>query len=239
MKDKSVLRSGILLLPVISAAIVFTLVSGFLVAAVKYYVPFMYLASTFLAIGLGLLTMLTADSSMAQVLGFQVPAGVGLGLALQQTVLAAQTVLEKQDIPIGLSIIVLSQTLGGTVSLAACRAIFAGALSTNVAKAVPSLDGTDVVNSGVTNLRASVPLSELPQFLKAYNDAIHVTWYLPLALACASVLGAIGMEWRKVAGPAAAGEEELQEIGQAKIAGSDPAGSVRDVAQGEADTAPE
>ena len=211
IKAKSVLTSGVLLLPVISAAIVFTLTSGFLIALVKYIPPFMYTASVFLAVGLGLLSTLSATSPIRDALGYQVPVGIGLGLALQQTVVAAQTVLAPQNIPIGLSLIVLSQTLGGVVSLSVSKAIFSGVLSSSVAKQIPTADRSLVLDTGATNFRGVVPAEFLDRFLKLYNDAIVKTWYFCLALACVSVLGAAGMEWVRVAPPTPTASETAGE----------------------------
>ena len=100
----------------------------------------MLLATVFLSLGMGLLTTLHYDSSISFVLGYQVPAGIGLGIALQQTVLAAQTVLPLIDVSVGVSLIVLAQTLGGTISLSVADTIFTTSLTSSIAKFVPQLD---------------------------------------------------------------------------------------------------
>lgn len=135
---------------------------------------------------------------MALILGYQVPAGAGLGLALQQTVLAAQTVLPMDEIPIGVSLIVLAQTLGGTISLSAADTIFTTSLSSGIAEAVPQLDQSTALNSGATTLRNLIPPEYLDTVLAVYNGAAVKTWYLSLALACASVFGVAGMEWKRI-----------------------------------------
>lgn len=160
--------------------------------------PFMLLATVTLALGMGLLTILHFDSPMRYVLGYQVPGGVGLGLALQQTVLAAQTILPISDVPIGVSLIVLAQTLGGTVSLSAADTIFTTSLISGIRRSVPQIDQFTILNSGATSLRGSIPAEYLDAVLFHYNKAVVNTWYLSLALACASIIGVAGMEWKRI-----------------------------------------
>ena len=158
----------------------------------------MLLASITLALGVGLLTRLHFDTPMQYVLGYQVPGGIGLGLALQQTVLAAQTILPIPDVPIGVSLIVLAQTLGGTVSLSIAETIFSTSLVSSIARSVPQVDQSTVLNSGATTLQKSIPAEYLDAVLFHYNRAIVETWYLSLAFACASIIGVLGMEWKRI-----------------------------------------
>lgn len=158
----------------------------------------MYLASIFLIAHIGLLISLRPTTPVSNLLGYQVPGGIGLGLALQQGFLAAQTVLPRNLVPIGLSLMVLSQTLGGSVSLTACQAILTDKLRTNLAGKIPGLGPDAIASSGATNLRGSIPEKSLDKFLRLYNNAMKHMWYLPLVLACLSIFAAVGMEWKRV-----------------------------------------
>ena len=198
MKSLSTIASAVRLLPIIISAIVSTIASGILAPIVGYYVPFMLIATVFLALGMGLLTALHFDSPMRLILGYQVPGGIGLGLALQQTVLAAQTILPISDVPIGVSLIVLAQTLGGTVSLAAADTIFTTSLTSSIARSVPQVDQSTVLKSGATSLQKSIPAEYLDAVLFQYNRAVVKTWYLSLAFACTSIIGVAGMEWKRI-----------------------------------------
>ena len=160
--------------------------------------PFMFLATLFLALGMGLLTTLRYSSRMALILGYQVPAGVGLGLALQQTVLAAQTILPIDDIPIGVSLMVLAQTLGGTIGLSAADTIFTSSLTSSIAKSMPQFDQGKALDTGATSLQKLIPPEYLKTVLTLYNRAVVKTWYLSLALSCASIIGVAGMEWKSM-----------------------------------------
>ena len=180
----------------------------------------MLLATVTLALGMGLLTLLHFDSPMRYVLGYQVPGGIGLGLALQQTVLAAQTILPISDVPIGVSLIVLAQTLGGTVSLSAAKTVFATSLTSGIARSVPQVDQSTVLNSGATSLKKLIPAEYLDSVLFHYNRAVVETWYLSLALACASIIGVAGMEWKRIT-PAQSAETESDVSGEVNLQDSE------------------
>lgn len=165
---------------------------------VGYVVPFMIFATVMLSVGMGLLTTLAYDSPMRYILGYQVPAGIGIGIALQQTVLATQIVLPMADIPTGVSLIVLAQTLGGTISLSGADTIFTSLLTSGISSAIPQISGDLIMNSGATNLRELVPAQYISKVLEVYNDAVMKALYLSVALGSFSIIGCLGMEWKHV-----------------------------------------
>lgn len=80
------------------------LANGQLVSLVGYYTPSFIFGVSVAAVGAGLLTTLGVHASTGQWIGFQVVYGFGLGFASQAPNMAAQTVLQKQDIAIGASL---------------------------------------------------------------------------------------------------------------------------------------
>jgi hypothetical protein len=150
---------------------------------------------------MAILTTLKYDSPIRLILGYQVPAGVGIGVALQQTVLAAQTILCMEDVPIGVSLMVLAQTLGGTIALSAANTIFTASLTSGISSSIPHLDQSKVLNTGAIDLRHSVPPEYVNILLGLYSKAVTHTLYLSLALACFSIVGTAGMKWVHVNPP--------------------------------------
>ncbi|KAL4880711.1 major facilitator superfamily domain-containing protein [Aspergillus karnatakaensis] len=198
IKDLSVISSGVHLLPIIGGAVVFTTLCGILTPVIGHYVPFMILATTLLSVGMGLLSTLEYTTPVRDVLGYQVPAGVGLGCALQQTLLAAQTILPMNDIPMGISLIALSQTLGGTIALSAADTIYTGTLASSISKRFPEIAREAVLNVGNREIRNLVPEEFLGTIMDLANEAIVKTWYLSIGLAAVSAVGVAGMEWKRV-----------------------------------------
>ncbi|KAM3067687.1 hypothetical protein ACMFMG_011428 [Clarireedia jacksonii] len=201
VRNFSVIKAAVNLLPIIISAIVFNIISGVLVPVIGYYVPSMIFATISMSVGMGILTTLKYDSPIRLILGYQVPAGVGIGVALQQTVLAAQTILDIDDVSIGVSLMVLAQTLGGTIALSAANTIFTVSLTSSVSSSIPQLDQSKVLNTGAIDLRNSVPSEYVNILLALYSKAVTHALYLSLALATFSVIGITGMEWVHVSPP--------------------------------------
>lgn len=80
------------------------ILNGQLVSVIGYYTPSLIIGVCLTAIGAGLLTTFGVDSSQGKWIGYQILYGLGLGLASQAPNMAAQTVLAKQDVAIGASL---------------------------------------------------------------------------------------------------------------------------------------
>lgn len=111
----SATQSGIRNLPLILGVTVFSILGGVGVTIIGYYTPFMIVGAAVSAIGVGLLTTFKVDTGSAMWIGYQVICGSGLGLVMQQPMIAAQTVLKLDDVPTGTSVIIFFQTLGGAL----------------------------------------------------------------------------------------------------------------------------
>lgn len=107
----------------VAGFVVFSLVAGFGVSYSGYYLLFIYLGSCALIAGSALLTTIHPTSQLASLIGFKILIGVGGGSGIQQAYLVAQAVLAPQDVAIGLAVIVLSQTLGGTILLSIATSV--------------------------------------------------------------------------------------------------------------------
>ncbi|KAK5711512.1 hypothetical protein LTR17_018340 [Elasticomyces elasticus] len=196
IKGASPVKSGIMNLPVILSLVISSLLAGGLVAKLGYYTPFAIASACFTAIGAGLLS--TFDLPLTTVTGLATKwiatiavFGLGVGLGLQQTLVAVQTVLPPADIPIGTAIIT-SQTFGGALSISVAQNVFTNHLIRNtIAAAVPGLNVTDVLRTGATELKNTIPAQYLGIVQVAYNGAIVAAFYVAVALAALSVVGAL------------------------------------------------
>lgn len=104
IQGKSAVESGIDLLPMVLVIAAMSIANGQLVSLVGYYTPSFIIGACANAIGAGLLTTLGIRSSEGKWIGYQILYGFGLGLASQAPNMAAQTVLPKQDVAIGASL---------------------------------------------------------------------------------------------------------------------------------------
>lgn len=198
----SAIKSGIINLPVVLSLVIGSIAAGVCVTRLGYYVPFMYVGTVVMSIGAGLLTTFVPHIGPAKRIVYQILYGLGLGLAMQQPAVAAQTVMKRKDIPTAVSLMMLAQTLGGAIFLAIGQTVFTNGLVHNLEGAISGHNSADIieliVNTGATSLRSVVDSEYLPPVLEAYNKALVSTFIVGLATSCASILGAVGMEWKSV-----------------------------------------
>ena len=101
----SAVESGIRNLPMILGVVVMSIVSGVGITTLGYFTPFIILSSILMSIGAGLLSTFRVNTGSGEWIGYQIIAGCGVGLGIQTPIIAIQTVLPLQDVPVGTSIV--------------------------------------------------------------------------------------------------------------------------------------
>ncbi|GAB0134730.1 hypothetical protein EsDP_00003088 [Epichloe bromicola] len=201
VQGTSAIQSGIKNLPMILSLVVFSIVSGGLVTTLGYYAPFMILSTVLMSVGAGLLSTFTVDTGPAHWIGYQIVFGIGVGLGMQQTMVAVQASLDGSDVAIGTAIIIFSQTLGGALFICVAQNVFQNKLVSNIADAnIAGLDPLSVVTVGATEVRRLIAKEHLPAVLAAYNGAVTNTFYVSAAMAALSIIGAALVPWNSVKG---------------------------------------
>ena len=104
------MKSGIMNLPMILSVVVFSLIGGVLVTTFGQYAPYMIASSVFMSVGAGLLSTFKVNTGPGEWIGYQILLGLGVGIGMQQALVAPQVVLPRKDTAIGVSIIMFMQT---------------------------------------------------------------------------------------------------------------------------------
>ncbi|KAJ5349579.1 hypothetical protein N7541_007306 [Penicillium brevicompactum] len=198
VKEDTASQSGINNLPMVVSMIVFSALGGVLVNFVGYYTPLMFAGSAFLTIGSGMCTTFTVESGALQWIGYQVILGLGAGVGFQQCINALQTVLPVHDIPIGIAIITFAQSLSGAMFISIAQNVFENRLVASITKFAPKASPKALIEAGVSHLAQQVPKDVLPSVLHAYNIAITQTFYVSVAAALLSFIGAGLVEWKSM-----------------------------------------
>jgi hypothetical protein len=128
--------------------------------------------------------------------------GWGAGMGLQMPLTAVQTVLKGSDIAIGTSVVVLAQTLSGTVFLAVGQNLFQNNLVNALIADAAGVDPAAVLANGVSDLSAFITKmygsDAVTGVLRAYNAALRQSFIVCIALSCFMIVGASFMEWKSV-----------------------------------------
>ena len=168
----------------------------------------MLASSAIISAGAGLYTTWRVDTGPAARIGYQALFGFGLGLGFQAPIIAAQTVMSIDDIPIATSAILFAQTLGGAIFVSVGESVFENRLASGLVARVPSVNPVAVISTGATGFRRVVDSEDLPAVLVSYNGALTKTFVVCVVMACLSMIGAAGMEWRSVKGEMEVGKGE-------------------------------
>jgi MFS family permease len=191
-------KSGYMMLPIIIAGTIGALIHGFGTSILGYYAPFMLFASIIMPIAAGLITTFKINTSFAQLIIYTGFSGLAYGIGFSGPQNAVQTVLPAEDVPLGISIMLFAQSFGPSVAVAVAQVLFVNQLSVNLNGLVPGLGGTNIENIGLTQIVASVPPAKSRDVLVAIDESLIQTWYLVVALGCATMVGSLLIEWRSV-----------------------------------------
>lgn len=99
-----------------------------------------------------------------------------------------------------MSIVILCQNLGSSVSLIVANAIFSNSLRAQLHQRVGEIGHSpdDIVAAGVRSIRDLVSGSHLHAVLAAYSKSINHVMYLGIATSCAILIFAPGLGWKDI-----------------------------------------
>ena len=129
--------SGLLLTPLMAGMLVMSIVSGRLVTRTGRYRVFPIIGTAVMVAGMVLLTFLGAHTSYVQLSVDLVLLGAGMGLVMQNTVLATQNAVEVRDMGTATSALTFFRSLGGVFGTAFFGAIFVNRLNAWLPRLLP------------------------------------------------------------------------------------------------------
>ncbi|KAF7303924.1 MFS general substrate transporter [Mycena indigotica] len=137
----SAIRSGVNLLPFSLGTVITIILTAQITSKIGYYWPWLVVAPVFLALGSGFLFTVSRATSSGTIIGFQILVGIGIGLAMQNTLVAIQAEFNSKPALLGqaTSTGTFAQFLGGTIGLGVAEPVFSSRLTATLAKYSPSL----------------------------------------------------------------------------------------------------
>jgi Fungal trichothecene efflux pump (TRI12) len=208
IKGDSAIGSGVNLIPYLASNFFFVLLTGVVAMKTGYVNPPALLGPIPATIGSGLLTTLSRDISTAKWAGYQVLAAAGIGMSIQQGIVAVQAVLPEATVPIGTALVVFAQSLSGAIFISAGNNLLRSDLTNGLMAArLPGVDVAAVLAAGTTELRRLVPVEQLIPVLEIYNSALMKVMILAVPLAGLGLVSAVPMEWVSLRGKTVVGGE--------------------------------
>jgi hypothetical protein len=249
VKGSTATHAGIQLLPLLIATVFSSIATGGLITAIGYYVPVQIVCMILFSIGAGLLTTFDLHTPTAKWFGYQVIAGLGIGVGFQASVLIVQTVLPLADVPVATACVSFFQSLGGALFIAVAQSLFQHGLTDNIARGAPELDPQLFLRSGATQIRSILAElhaeDRLDVVLQGYVDGLTHTFWITTACAIAALFVCFGLQWKNIkdgdsqgSGKTKVGDEESgsgkeeiiaeEKVGSGMIGPAVGAGNVRE-----------
>jgi hypothetical protein len=133
-------------------------------------------------------------------IGYQVLAGIGLGITFQTPIMVGQALAEADDVATVTAILMFVQTLGGALLVSAAQAAFVNTLISELVKNAPGIDPMRVIVAGATGLRDAFTEEQLPDLLVSYMAALRVTYAMAIATSGCALLIALFAPWKSIKG---------------------------------------
>jgi len=199
IKGRTALVSGVDMIPYMMANAIFSVIAGIIVSKTGYFTPPAIVGMAIGTVGCGLLTTLHVDASTGKWIAYQIVASIGLGMAVQQTYTAVQTVLPNQDIPIGTAAVVSMQSLGGAIFVSVGNTILQNELYSSARNGqLPGINVQLIIEAGASGLRAIVPPDALQPLLVAYNHALQKVFTAAIPLAGLAFISSLCLQWKNI-----------------------------------------
>lgn len=201
----SAVQAGIKILPLLLSTVVCSVFTGATVPRIGYYnfiiIPCMVLFS----VGAGMITTFDVHTPLREWFGYQVLAGLGIGVGFQVGPLVVQTVLEQDWIPVGTAGVQFFQSLGGAIFIAVAQTVFQNGFISQIQEDNIGINPRIFLNSGASEvrsiLRAMRREDALDAVLRAYMKGLRNTYYISVAMAICAFFAAITLEWKSVKDP--------------------------------------
>jgi EmrB/QacA subfamily drug resistance transporter len=200
--------SGYNLLPLVGGLIVSATMSGQIVARTGKYKILMFVSLVMLAVGLALMTNLTAETPRPVLWFWMVIAGLGIGPSFAVFTLVVQNSVNAARIGVATASLTFFQQIGGTIGLTLAGSLLATRLVTEIPKQLVAAGvpqqvvdgfagggGVDLTGTGDLGQRilASVPAAQQPQIAPLIPAIVHAIYEaFSVAIAATFWVGVVG-----------------------------------------------
>ncbi|MEU6198573.1 MDR family MFS transporter [Streptomyces sp. NPDC047061] len=173
-RGDSATKAGLMTIPMIAGLFLASTVSGRLITRTGRWKAWLISGGILLTSGLALLARLHYDTPYGQVATAMALTGLGLGMSMQNLVLAAQNQADATDLGATSSLVAFTRSLGGTVGVSALGALLSNRVTHYVSDGLARIGAP----KAASDTQGSVPdLSTLREPLRtivksAYGDGI-------------------------------------------------------------------
>jgi EmrB/QacA subfamily drug resistance transporter len=203
--------AGLLTIPMVAGLLLSSTVSGILITRTGRWKRFLVTGSVLVVIGFGLLAMVDHETNMVLLCSFLFVLGVGIGMTMQNLVLAVQNTVAATDLGAASSAVAFFRSLGGTIGVSVLGAVLSSRVGTLISAGLAGTPGgAAAAGSGDVGLAdfadAPAPIQALIRI--SYGDATGRIFAVSAVVAVIAVVAVVLI--REVALSRQSGEERLR-----------------------------
>jgi EmrB/QacA subfamily drug resistance transporter len=204
--------AGLLTIPMIAGLLLSSTVSGILITRTGRWKSFLVAGSVLVVIGFGLLSLIDHETDMVVLGVFLFILGTGIGMTMQNLVLAVQNTVAAKDLGAASSAVAFFRSLGGTIGVSVLGAVLTARVGSLITAGVAVTPGAAAA-SGSHNLGLA-DLADAPPAIQAlirisYGDATGRIFLVSAGVAVVAVAAILFI--REIALSTRSGEQRLHE----------------------------
>jgi EmrB/QacA subfamily drug resistance transporter len=182
--------AGLLTMPLMVGLLLSSVLSGRMITATGRYKRYIVAGTLMLVFGFALLGTIDHTTSLWLIGSYMALVGIGVGMSMQNLVLAVQNTVDGSDIGAASATVAFFRSLGGAIGVSVLGAVLASHVSTLVASGLNSL-GIAVPAGGSTSLDlTSLPAPVAEVVRAAYGDGTARIFLIAAVIAVISVIAA-------------------------------------------------
>ncbi|KAJ2349072.1 hypothetical protein GGF43_004466 [Coemansia sp. RSA 2618] len=170
--------AGLYMLPFVGGIMFTSIGSGFIVMRYGRYRPLMWGGSALCTIGLGLLSLLHRESSLAVRICFLLIAGLGVGSFIQLSLIAGQAAVEPHDMAATTAVLTFFRSVGSVFGMAIMQTILSSSLKSRLHDIADKHSGQGWITTASMDNPSIIYDEHVPADLRndiidAYDHALH------------------------------------------------------------------
>lgn len=184
-------EAGLLTIPMMAGVLGSSIVAGRLITRTGRIKPYIVIGSILLVIGFGLLGTIDHETSLVLVGVGMFIVGTGVGMTMQNLVLAVQNTVALKDIGAASSSVAFFRSLGGAIGVSVLGAVLARRVTDQITRDLAAA-GIPTSGSGDSNLNITALPDGVQHIVRAaYGDATGHIFLISAAIGVVGVIAAL------------------------------------------------
>jgi EmrB/QacA subfamily drug resistance transporter len=188
-------KAGLLTIPMMGGILISSTVAGLLITKSGKIKPYIVAGAFLLVAGLAALATIDHETPLLYVGGAMALVGIGIGLSMQNLVLAVQNTVALRDIGAASGTITFFRSLGGTIGVSVLGAVLADRVTSDIPRRLAAA-GVHVPAAGAKT--STLDLHALPKPIAtiiraSYGDATAHIFLIAAVIAVVGVIAALAL----------------------------------------------